>query len=113
MLLNRRDMLKGAAVLTTGSVTMLAGAGTASAASRPTLRIGASGAYVLTLQRRLISLGYWLGSADGQFGDLTRQSVMAIQKVAGLTRDASAGLPPGQWLLRANGRSPLAKRARR
>jgi hypothetical protein len=91
MELNRRDMLKGAAVATAGSLTLLGGAGTASAAPRPTLRVGSRGSQVLALQSRLTALGYWLGKVDGQFGDLTRQAVVTIQKVAGLSRDGICG----------------------
>lgn len=107
MLLNRRDMLKGAAVLTTGSVTMLAGAGTAAAVTHPTLRVGSHGSQVVALQRRLASLGYWLGAADGQFGDLTRQSVMAIQKVARIGRDGVCG--PATWSKVDAGKRPVVR----
>lgn len=61
MELNRRDMLKGAAVATAGSLTILTGAETASAATHPTLRVCSDGSQVLALQQRLGSLGYWLG----------------------------------------------------
>ena len=91
MKLNRRDVLKGAAVATAGSLTVLTGAGSASAATHPTLQVGSHGSQVLALQLRLASLGYWLGGADGQFGDLTRQAVVAVQKVAGLPRDGTCG----------------------
>jgi N-acetylmuramoyl-L-alanine amidase len=91
MPLNRRDLLKGAAVATAGSLTILAGVETASAATHPTLQVGARGSHVVALQRRLSSLGYWLGAADGEFGDLTRQAVIAVQKVAGLSRDGVCG----------------------
>ena len=55
------------------------------------LRRGSSGAQVLSAQRRLAELGYWLGTPDGQYGDLTVQAVMALQKVAGLSRDGVIG----------------------
>lgn len=47
---------------------------------------GDSGAAVVDLQNRLTQLGYWLGSTDGQYGVLTSQAVMALQKVHGLAR---------------------------
>jgi peptidoglycan hydrolase-like protein with peptidoglycan-binding domain len=50
------------------------------------LKYGSSGAAVVALQRRLNALGYWVGSANGTFGLLTRQGVWALQKAAGLTR---------------------------
>ncbi|GAA2733780.1 hypothetical protein GCM10009867_12450 [Pedococcus aerophilus] len=56
-----------------------------------TLHVGDSGPYVRSVQQRLTSLGYWNGSADGQFGMLTAQAVMALQKAAGLGRDGVYG----------------------
>ncbi len=105
---NRRDMLRGAAgVVAAGSLTLVTSAGAASAVTHPTLRVGSHGSAVLALQRRLISLGYWLGAADGAFGDLTRQSVMALQKVAGLSRDGVCG--PATWLRVDAGIRPRAR----
>jgi hypothetical protein len=46
---------------------------------------------VLTLQKRLVSLGYWLGTPDGTFGDSTQQAVYAFQKAAGISRDGIVG----------------------
>ena len=94
MELNRRDVLKGAAAAA-GSLTILTGAGNASAATHPTLQVGSHWSQVLALQARLTSLGSWLGGVDGQFGDLTRQAVATIQKVAGLSRDGTCG--PLTW----------------
>lgn len=56
-----------------------------------TLELGEGGQAVLALQQRLVDLGYWLGSADGNYGQLTRQAVMAFQKAEGLGRDGVAG----------------------
>ncbi len=36
-------------------------------------------------------MGYWLGEADGRYGDLTVQAVTAFQKVHGMKRDGIAG----------------------
>lgn len=47
---------------------------------------GARGQEVAELQQRLQSLGYWLGSANGDYGLLTEQAVYAFQKVQGLAR---------------------------
>ena len=110
MEINRRDMLKGTAVATAGSLTILTGAGTASAATHPSLRVGSHGSQVLALQQRLTSLGYWLGGDDGAFGDLTRQGVVAIQKVAGLSRDGICG--PLTWSRVDAGIRPRAQSAR-
>jgi hypothetical protein len=59
--------------------------------SVPPLGPGSSGPPVLALQNRLISLGYWLGPANGTFGDSTEQAVYALQKAAGLSRDGIVG----------------------
>ena len=56
-----------------------------------TLELGEGGPAVLALQQRLVGLGYWIGSADGNYGQLTRQAVMAFQKAEGLGRDGVAG----------------------
>jgi hypothetical protein len=55
------------------------------------LALGSSGPLVLVLQQRLTSLGYWLGSPDGTFGDTTQQAVYALQKAAGITPDGVVG----------------------
>jgi N-acetylmuramoyl-L-alanine amidase len=108
MSISRRDLLRGTAgVAAAGSLPLVLGAGNAVAASHPTLRTGSRGAAVLALQRRLTSLGYWLGAADGQFGDLTRQAVVAVQKVAGLARDGVCG--PATWARVDAGVRPAAR----
>jgi peptidoglycan hydrolase-like protein with peptidoglycan-binding domain len=56
-----------------------------------TLKPRDSGAYVKQVQQRLTALGYWNGSADGAYGGLTSQAVMALQKAAGLGRDGVFG----------------------
>jgi len=68
-----------------------------------TLELGEGGQAVLALQQRLVDLGYWLGSADGHYGQLTRQAVMAFQKAEGLGRDGVAG-PATQGRLASAGR---------
>ena len=73
----------GAAPAQAGTVTL--------AASSTVLRPGDSGAAVKSLQTKLVALGYWLGSVDGEYGPLTKQAVVAAQKAAGLTRDGIAG----------------------
>ncbi|HEX2046696.1 MAG TPA: L,D-transpeptidase family protein [Acidimicrobiales bacterium] len=55
------------------------------------LRRGDTGAEVTALQRRLRSLGYWLGAVDGSYGYTTEQAVTAFQKVEGLSPDGVAG----------------------
>jgi hypothetical protein len=65
---------------------------------------GASGPAVLALQQRLSSLGYWLGTPDGTFGDSTEQAVYALQKTAGVSPDGNVG--PTTWAALADGVVP-------
>ena len=58
---------------------------------KSTLAMGSSGSEVTSLQKRLISLNYLSGSADGSFGAKTRDAVMLFQKQTGLTVDGKAG----------------------
>jgi hypothetical protein len=51
---------------------------------------GAFGPAVSDLQRRLNDLGYWT-PIDGQFSEVTRQAVYALEKAAGLPRRGSVG----------------------
>jgi peptidoglycan hydrolase-like protein with peptidoglycan-binding domain len=71
------------------------------------LELGESGDAVSALQQRLSDLGYWLGEPDGNYGQLTRQAVMAFQKAEGLGRDGVAG-PDTQGRLATAGR-PAAR----
>jgi N-acetylmuramoyl-L-alanine amidase len=74
--------LTAPAAMTTASVT----------SSSPTLlRQGSRGKAVLAAQKRLASLGYWLGTPDGVYGPSTAHAVTALQKVAGLARDGILG----------------------
>jgi peptidoglycan hydrolase-like protein with peptidoglycan-binding domain len=50
----------------------------------PPLAPGATGADVASFQQVLSSLGYWVGTADGYYGDATVQAVYALQKAADL-----------------------------
>jgi peptidoglycan hydrolase-like protein with peptidoglycan-binding domain len=50
-----------------------------------------AGPKVLRMQHSLQALGYWLGEADGSYGDATTQAVMAFQGYEGLARDGIAG----------------------
>jgi peptidoglycan hydrolase-like protein with peptidoglycan-binding domain len=68
------------------------GSATASPAVKDDLlRPGDEGTQVLALQKRLVDLGYWLGTPDGKFGFLTTQAVYALQGAAGLGRDGVVG----------------------
>ena len=54
------------------------------------LRPGAHGASVTMLQRQLLDLGYWLPSADGEYGPLTAEAVHTI--LSNLVRNAMAAV---------------------
>lgn len=54
------------------------------------LRRGDRSTDVSDLQRRLSDLGYWLGDADGSYGVLTEQAVLAFQKVEDRVRNGVA-----------------------
>ena len=64
---------------------------TAPAAADGTLEQGEHGDEITALQQRLDELGFWLGTPDGTYGQLTRQAVLAFQKAQGLGRDGVAG----------------------
>ncbi len=72
----------------------------------PVIRLGARGTAVRTLQRRLTALRYWVGPADGVFGEVTQQAVYALQKSARLAPDGVVG--PMTWRALARGvRAPF------
>lgn len=64
--------------------------------TQPTLRLGSTGASVVSLQQRLTALGYLdVGPVDGVFGQMTLHAVIAFQKVVGIARDGVVG--PITW----------------
>lgn len=56
-----------------------------------TLRKGASGTAVKTMQKKLKSLGYYTGSVDGKFGSGTYTALKDFQRKNGLSADGVAG----------------------
>ena len=62
---------------------------------------------VRALQRRLKQLGYYTGSADGDFGPGTEAAVKAFQKANGLTADGKAGT---KTLEKLNSNSAISKK---
>jgi hypothetical protein len=56
-----------------------------------TLRTGDDGSAVKKLQRALTALGFAPGKADGLFGPLTKQAVVAFQQANGLAPDGIVG----------------------
>lgn len=93
----RRRTLRFALAAALSLVPLVAAAPFASAATSrvastaPLLRLGSRGPLVVTLQRRLSTLGYWVGPASGVYSDATQQAVFAVQKVASLARDGVVG----------------------
>jgi peptidoglycan hydrolase-like protein with peptidoglycan-binding domain len=77
------------------------------AAANPTLRLGATGAAVTTLQQRLTALHYDVAGVDGGFGNNTLHAVYAFQKVQGLGVDGIVG--PATWAKLAAPTVPKAK----
>ncbi|TVR26462.1 MAG: murein L,D-transpeptidase [Ilumatobacter sp.] len=57
-----------------------------------------SGSETARLQERLLELGFWVQSVDGNYGLTTRQAVMAFQKFLGLTTDGVVGPETAHYL---------------
>lgn len=55
------------------------------------LEVGSSGANVTKVQKRLIQYGYMDGTADGKYGEKTRNAVMWFQRRNGLSVDGRVG----------------------
>jgi hypothetical protein len=73
------------------STTTAAKQHTAAALPTATSKPGDTGAQVRALQRALKSLGYSVGTVDGQYGPATKTAVAAFQHTAGLTEDGVFG----------------------
>ncbi len=67
----------------------------------------ASIASVRAMQERLAELGYDVGTPDGQWGARTSYSLMAFQKVEGLTRDGQDGPETQAALAKASKPGPM------
>ena len=59
--------------------------GSSSGSSGGTCGLGDKGDAVRNVQRRLIALGYLSGSADGSYGNMTKNAVIAFQQRNGLS----------------------------
>ena len=55
------------------------------------LEVGSSGSDVKKVQQKLIDWGYLNGTADGRYGEKTKNAVMAFQRKNGLTADGRVG----------------------
>lgn len=56
-----------------------------------TSRFGSTGDEVISIQRKLKSLGFYNGSVDGVYGTATKNAVTSFQKSVGLTGDGICG----------------------
>lgn len=61
------------------------------AALAAVLEVGSSGSDVTAVQKKLIQWGYLTGSADGRYGEKTRDAVKAFQRRNGLAVDGRVG----------------------
>lgn len=75
---------------TATSLALISGAG-----AHPVLKLGAKGASVVELQKKLAAAGFSAGAADGDFGQKTLAAVKAFQKAKGLVADGIVG--PATW----------------
>ena len=55
------------------------------------LEVGSKGSNVVKVQQRLIQYGYMTGTADGRYGEATRNAVLRFQRKNGLTVDGRVG----------------------
>ncbi len=55
------------------------------------LEVGSSGGDVTRVQQKLIQWGYLTGTADGKYGEKTRNAVAAFQRKNGLAADGRVG----------------------
>ncbi len=76
------------------------------------LKPGDDGPEVRALQEKLQSLGFWVGSTDGNYGLTTTQAVMAVQKAAGLKKDGVMGSQTRKALERGVSVSPKSTSGR-
>ena len=59
--------------------------------AEPVLRNGMTGQSVKDLQSRLYTLGYYTAEIDGQYGNATKEAVLAFQRRNGLDADGIVG----------------------
>lgn len=63
----------------------------ANAAAATVLEVGSRGDDVTKVQKKLIQFGYMTGTADGRYGEKTRDAVIWFQQKNGLTVDGKVG----------------------
>ena len=82
-------MRRAAALLL--AVVALAMALAPGALAAKVLEVGSSGSDVTKVQKKLIEWGYLSGTADGRYGEKTRNAVMSFQRKNGLSADGRVG----------------------
>ncbi len=98
--------LNGTPVVSTGTTTGTTCTTTSTSyVHTTTLRRGSRGAKVTELQMTLNSLGYNVGTADGIFGGMTVNGVMAFQSANSLTADGIVGPNTGNKIAGATASS--------
>ena len=73
------------------AVALLAAALAGPALGATVLEVGSSGGDVTAVQKKLIGWGYLNGSADGRYGEKTRDAVLSFQRKNGLAADGRVG----------------------
>ncbi|AFQ46394.1 spore cortex-lytic enzyme [Desulfosporosinus meridiei] len=69
---------------------------------------GSKGSEVTELQKRLVQLGYVVGTVDGKYGSKTEAAIQRFQKEHGLRVDGLAGTQTIKELIRLTGQSTNA-----
>ena len=85
------ENVSGTTVSSSSSSTSASSKSTSANSDNGPLKKGSSGTKVEQLQQRLLELGYYTGSVDGDFGALTEAAFKLFQKTAGLYEDGIAG----------------------
>lgn len=92
------------------TIEVLAGTPASYTPSTGEISLGAVGQDVVDIQKTLISLGYLVSVADGEFGRVTRAAVIAFQAANGISSpDGSVGPYTRELMKKASKYSPLKK----
>jgi peptidoglycan hydrolase-like protein with peptidoglycan-binding domain len=91
----------------TSTSTSTTEAPTTTTTAAPAASANASIPSVLALQEKLAELGYDVGTPDGKWGARTTYSLMAFQKVEGLSRDGEDGPQTQAALAKASKPGPM------
>ena len=78
-------------VLALAAALLLIGCLACGALAATILEVGSKGSDVVKVQQRLIQYGYMTGTADGRYGEATRNAVLRFQRKNGLTADGRVG----------------------